>query len=236
MTSLETHLQAQGQDAEAFFWHKLRWRAVESVLGDCREVADIGAGAGLLGRYLARDCPEIRYTFEEPLASLEMDLVGRHGADANVRGRATLGADVVTLLDVLEHQEDDHAFLDGLLQRMRPGSRLVVTVPALAVLWSPWDVQLGHFRRYTRASLRSVLGASPVVLEEVNYLFPELVPAALARKALPRRAGATGGRAGEFPEVPAVVNGALLRLGSVTQSLRKWAPFGSSLIAVARRR
>ena len=59
----------------------------------------------------------------------------------------------VTLLDVLEHQEDDAQFIGGLVAKMEPGSVLLLTVPALPKLWSPWDEALGHYRRYTRSSL-----------------------------------------------------------------------------------
>ncbi len=237
MSSLESHLQAQIDRSEDFFWHRLRWQAVQRSLRGRppRELADIGAGAGLLGRYLARDLPTVRYTFEEPLASLENSLEEIYGADANVRGRTLLEADVVVLLDVLEHQEEDRVFLKDLLSRMRPGARLVVTVPALSVLWSPWDEQLGHYRRYSRRTLRSAFEGTSAKVVEVSYLFPELVPPALARKALPKRSGATGGAEGEFPQLPPVLDRSLYRVGAATQRVRRFWPFGSSLIAVAER-
>src|SRR5919106_1375048 len=78
--------------------------------------------------------------------------------------------DVVTLLDVLEHQRDDSGFLAGLLGRMRPDTPLILTVPALPGLWSAWDVALGHHRRYRRGGAllrppesppRAVAGGTP---------------------------------------------------------------------------
>ena len=65
-------------------------------------------------------------------------------------------AEFVALLDVLEHQEDDKGFLRSLVDKMQPGSTLLLTVPALQGLWSQWDEALGHFRRYDKASLHSV--------------------------------------------------------------------------------
>ncbi|MGI8807663.1 MAG: hypothetical protein ACR2KK_07450 [Acidimicrobiales bacterium] len=193
------------------------------------EIADIGAGAGLLGRYLKLDFPSAQYRFEEPLESLEKMLEGTHGRDANLRGRAGIPSPVVTLLDVLEHQEDDRAFLASLLDRMVVGARLVVTVPALNALWSAWDTELGHHRRYDKSSLRRVFDGLPVRLDEVSYLFPELVPPALVRRAL-KRAGST-----EFPVVSRPLNQALYALGVGTLRMRHLSPFGSSLFAVATR-
>ena len=82
-------------------------------------------------------------------------------------------ADLVTLLDVIEHIEDDHGFLAEIADAMRPGAQLVVTVPALPQLWSPWDEELGHHRRYTKQTLCAVPQGVPLVVDEVSYLFPE---------------------------------------------------------------
>jgi hypothetical protein len=231
LSSLESHLHAQVDQADDFFWHRVRWRAVRTVLeqGPVGEVADIGAGAGLLGRYLTRDYPSAGYRFEESIESLEKILEGSYGSDANLRGRTDIPSPIVTLLDVLEHQEDDRAFLASLLDRMVVGARLVVTVPALDALWSEWDTELGHYRRYDKRTLRRVFDGLPVRLDEISYLFPELVAPALVRRAL------KGGGGTEFPVVSRPLNRLLYALGVGTLGIRRLSPFGSSLFAVATR-
>jgi SAM-dependent methyltransferase len=62
--------------------------------------------------------------------------------------------DTVVLLDVLEHIEDDVGFLRRLAACLAPGGRLVVKVPAGEWLYSPLDSAIGHFRRYSKKSLR----------------------------------------------------------------------------------
>jgi SAM-dependent methyltransferase len=64
--------------------------------------------------------------------------------------------DTVVLLDVLEHIEDDVGFLRRLAACLAPGGRLVVKVPAGEWLYSPLDSAIGHFRRYSKKSLRRV--------------------------------------------------------------------------------
>jgi len=66
-------------------------------------------------------------------------------------------ADVFVLHDVLEHIEDDAATAAKLGLLLKPGGRGIISVPALQVLYGPHDVRLGHYRRYTKRSLRSVL-------------------------------------------------------------------------------
>jgi SAM-dependent methyltransferase len=62
--------------------------------------------------------------------------------------------DLVTCLDVLEHTPDDRVSLRELRRVVRPGGRLVVTVPAYQLLWSSHDVANHHYRRYRRSQLR----------------------------------------------------------------------------------
>jgi hypothetical protein len=56
-------------------------------------------------------------------------------------------------LDVLEHIENDSAFLDELLERMDINSHLIISVPAHQWLYSDADVIAGHMRRYSTKSL-----------------------------------------------------------------------------------
>ena len=212
------------------FWHRLRWRAVATALpADIPfDLLDVGAGAGFAGEYLRGGFPAARYFFIEPLASLEAGLVRRFGAERNLGGATAFGGiRFVLLLDVLEHQQDDRTFLRELIAKMQPGATLIVTVPALPWLWSEWDAVLGHFRRYDRATLRAVLADCPVRIHDPSYLFPELVPAGLLRRCLPR--GAAGKGSGEFPLLPSAANALLYWLGRCSMPVARFLPFGTSL-------
>ena len=66
-------------------------------------------------------------------------------------------APAVALFDVIEHIEDDADFLKEVHGLMHPGGYLYLTVPAYMRLWSQEDDSAGHFRRYTRKSLRKLL-------------------------------------------------------------------------------
>jgi 2-polyprenyl-3-methyl-5-hydroxy-6-metoxy-1,4-benzoquinol methylase len=181
--ALEAHLRRQRDRSRDFFWHRLRWRAVRAYLPEGSfELVDVGAGAGILADYLARDRPSARYAFAEPVASLREALVGAHGGAADRTDAPDFrSAGVVVLLDVLEHIDDDDTFLAHLVGKMAPGARLLVTVPALPRLWSRWDELLGHRRRYTKRTLTACADRAALHIDECNYLFPELLPLALWR-------------------------------------------------------
>lgn len=238
--ALERHLTPQLDAGRKFFWHRLRWRAVRRYVpaGSPLRLVDMGAGAGLLGEYIARDRPQVEYRYVEPIPALEAALERRYGAAANARADETFpSVAIVTLLDVLEHQEDDRGFLAELAAKMDRGARLILTVPAMPSLWSSWDVSLGHFKRYTRATLAASLADLPFERIETSYLFPEMVPAALLRRR--RAAGGDPEDGGShdvaFPELSRPVNGVLYALGSITQSVRRGLPIGTSLFAVLQR-
>jgi len=235
--ALEAHLRRQIDHSRRFFWHRLRWKVVRSYLpNEAIELVDVGAGAGLLGTYLAMDRPEATYRFVEPIESLREFLRNQYGNAADAGDDADYsGARFVTLLDVLEHQQDDRAFLATLVKKMEPGSRLLLTVPALQKLWSSWDVALGHFRRYDKPSLLACLEGLPLNVDEMSFVFPEMVPLAMVRK---RRKPASTKEAGacedaEFPDLPRLANDVLYGLGSASLTLRRHWRTGTSLFLAA---
>jgi SAM-dependent methyltransferase len=199
-------------------------------------VVDIGAGAGLLGDFLKRDRPTATYEFVEPIESLRLFLRERYGSRADVGNKADYEfASFVTLLDVLEHQEDDMEFLSDLVRKMRPGSTLLLTVPALPRLWSNWDIALGHFRRYDKDTLLRCTRGLPLTILETSFLFPEMVPLGFARaRRNLKPMDENGSEAPEFPDLPGLVNDLLYGMGIASLALRHRWPTGTSLFLAAR--
>lgn len=81
--------------------------------------------------------------------------------------------DLVTALDVIEHVEDDTSFARNCMRILKPGGRLILTVPAFMTLWDQHDVINHHWRRYTRGSIRRLFEDSGLIIE-CRYLFPSL--------------------------------------------------------------
>lgn len=234
---LESHLLRQIEHSRDFFWHRLRWRALRDYVPDDRpiEVVDVGAGAGLLGEFMQRDIPLAQYRFVEPLDALRVHLVARYGAESDYGAKPSYdGAHVIVLLDVLEHQSDDRLFLEELFRKASPGTLILITVPALMLLWSQWDVALHHFRRYDKGMLLRCLRGLPVEVREISYLFPEMVPLGLTRKL--RRSASGDSDEAHFPDLPKWLNDILYGLGTISLRLRRWSPIGTSLYAVLVRR
>jgi SAM-dependent methyltransferase len=77
--------------------------------------------------------------------------------------------DAVFSVHVMEHIEDDRSFVRQQLELLRPGGRLIILVPALPFLYSELDKNIGHFRRYNKSSIRSLLDGAPAEVEKLFY-------------------------------------------------------------------
>ena len=234
--ALEAHLYRQIEHSSQFFWQRLRWSVVRGYLPSGRfELVDVGAGAGLLGSFLSRDCPQSTYRFVEPITSLREFLRTRYGVRADLADAPAFGnADFVALLDVLEHQSNDRAFMQELVAKMRRGSMLLLTVPAMPRLWSQWDVALGHFRRYEKSTLLDCLEGLPLRVDEISFLFPEMVPLArLRQRKRTIKPSDSSCEDAEFPDLPKLANDLLYGFGCASLALRRRWRAGTSLFVAA---
>lgn len=177
-------LRHAGGELELFAGARSWKRYFTDVLAPhlCGHVLEVGAGMGSTLRALSQ-APAVRaWTALEPDPELRLRLesVAREVAAARgigVRALAgTLGElpagerfDAVVYIDVLEHIADDRAELARAHERLRPGGRLVVLAPAHAALFSEFDRQVGHHRRYDRKSL-AALAPAGARLVALRYL------------------------------------------------------------------
>ena len=106
--------------------------------------------------------------------------------------------DLVAMLDVLEHIDDDRATLVSLAARLRPGGRILITVPAFPFMWSAHDEVNHHKRRYTRRTLKAVVGEAGLKLEMMSWFNSLLFPLAAAA----RLAGRITGREDSDDKLP----------------------------------
>jgi hypothetical protein len=102
-------------------------------------------------------------------------------------GRGTLAA--AGLFDVVEHIPDDRAFLQQVRERLIPGGRLYMSVPAFNALWSAEDDLVGHHRRYTVPGLNALLQATGFSVDFATYFFWPLPFPLFLLRTLPSRLG-----------------------------------------------
>jgi SAM-dependent methyltransferase len=226
------------------------WRSREAlVLGwierlqrraPLRQILDVGCGDGLFFERLERFGATVEGL--EPDAGLVRDPRWRSRIRTSPLGPGAFAegaSDLVLLLDVLEHIEDDRAALRAVRDALRPGGHLLLTVPALPWLWSRHDVANAHYRRYNLRRLRLLIEESGLVVETIRFFFAWTVAPLVVRRWL-APAGSVG-RAGVADYAVAIPPGPINRVLTLISRgehalgrLVRW-PVGSSLLAVARR-
>lgn len=95
----------------------------------------------------------------------------------------------IGIFDVLEHIEEDSAFLKKLGEILMPEGKLYVTVPAFQGLWSHEDRYAEHCRRYRRRSLCTQLNKLGFAVDYATYLFSYLVVPLFLVKVIPTKLG-----------------------------------------------
>lgn len=236
------------------FWFRGRNRVIEAAIsrvvaslpGGYR-VLEVGCGGGNTTRMLQELC--------SPASVIGMDLFGDGLRFARARGvTCVVQGDVnnppfrvpfelVGMFDVLEHVRDDVAALQHLQNLLREGGCLVLTVPAHASLWSYFDEAACHCRRYECMDLEEKLRATGYEVEYLTEFMMFTYPLVwLQRRWLGRRmarvAGATETVKGELQihPLPNALLGGLQAIETVFVKKRKRLPFGTSILAIARKR
>jgi SAM-dependent methyltransferase len=147
---------------------------VEPHLGE--DVLEVGAGHGTFTeimsergvRVVATDVSErcvdrLRARFQ----GNDCVAVVHGGADA-AAGHGPFESAV--LINVLEHIEDDDSVLRELSATLKPGGRLILWVPAFMFLYSDFDRQIGHYRRYRKGGLRRRLTEAGFTVTDIRYI------------------------------------------------------------------
>ena len=140
--------------------------------------------------------------------------------------------DMVAILDVIEHIEEDVAGMRALAGKMKPGARMLITVPAFPWMWSAHDVVNHHKRRYTRKTLRALVDDAGLKLEMMSWFNSLLFPLAATARLAGR---VTGKEDSDDTLPPAPVNKALEWLFGLERYALGRLPFppGVSLVAIA---
>nr|WP_294169312.1 class I SAM-dependent methyltransferase [uncultured Sphingomonas sp.] len=152
-------------------------------------ILEVGCGTGhnlaMLGRFGTVDAIEV----DSPARAIAEQRLGRAVGSAplpELHGVPERAFDLIGSFDVIEHIDDDRAALASIAQRLKPGGRFVMTVPAHGWMWSAHDEVNHHKRRYSKGGLKRLVESSPLKLEALGYfnslLFPLAVGARVAGK------------------------------------------------------
>ncbi|MBB4152363.1 SAM-dependent methyltransferase [Sphingomonas jinjuensis] len=155
-------------------------------------ILEIGCGTGhnlpMLSQFGAVEAIEI-----DPAArEIASERLGRPVGDAPLPALPGIerGAyDLVAVLDVVEHIEDDVAALAAMKTLLKPGGKILIAVPAHQWMWSAHDVVNHHHRRYSKATLRKAIETAGLRPKKLTYFNSLLFPLAAAARIAGRLTG-----------------------------------------------
>ncbi|MEA3336348.1 MAG: class I SAM-dependent methyltransferase [Chloroflexota bacterium] len=236
------------------WWFASRTRAILNYLdryvgpGQDKRILDVGCGAGNMAHHLAHYGRVTGLDLNpKPLkVAQERGLEVRQGSADDLPFDDN-SFDLITLLDTVEHVPNEHGVFSECYRVLKPGGKLLVTVPALMWLWSQNDVINAHQRRYTQSELNKKLEhhGFKVLRSSYNnfFLFPLAASLILARRgrAEPELASPHFDEdvyQVEMEPAPPGLNGLLTSLGKVEASLMQSLslPIGTSILCIAERK
>jgi len=171
-----------GAGIGSHWYYRSKAAALRRAVGPLapKRLLDVGAGSGFFSRHLLERtatesalCVDIGYPADRD------DRV----AGKPVRYRRDTGptdCDLVLMMDVLEHVDDDRGLVRHYAGKVPDGAHFLVTVPAFEFLWSGHDVFLEHKRRYRLPAVETALRDAGLEIVRGSYYFGLVFPLAAA--------------------------------------------------------
>lgn len=227
-------------DLETHWYYVSKGRALRKMLAknSVGSMLDVGAGSGVFPKAFIKDgfcqtatCVDPNYT-DDWLAK------NKHDQISFVRSVDRVDAPLVTMIDVLEHVDDDVALLGQYADLAAPGTTFLMSVPAFQYLWSSHDDFLDHRRRYTLKMLRNTAEQAGLKPLKMRYFFGALFPVAAASRVADRLV--SKGKEAEssaMGSLPGPLNQAMIGIHDVERMLMMpWNRlFGVSAFCVAEK-
>ena len=226
---------------ETHWWFQGKKYIIKSIINgidipDGRYL-DIGCGTGMFLNEFGKD----RIAYGLDLSEQALSYCTKKGDAFLVRAfgnKLPFKEDVfsfVSLLDMVEHVDNDLELLKEVNRVCKSGAIVVITVPAFNFLWGTHDVSHYHKRRYKRNQLRDICLSAGFLLERLTYTNFFIFFPVLLRRISSSKSSDVG--ESDLRRVPAIVNGLLKCIYRFEAFYLKRGrfPFGVSLLAVLRK-
>jgi len=225
------------------FWmqwrHRVLLQQLKRVNRPIRTALDIGCGHGVVRELVERDLDISIDGCDLNQRALQMARNGRGRLLVyNIfdRNAEMLRAyDLILLMDVIEHLEDDLEFLKVAVEHLKPGGLVAINVPAQMVFYGKYDEVAGHKRRYDTAEIESLFRAAGVKPLSIVYWGFSLLPLLFVRKLILRRVpGDRVIRTGFSQQNP--ITRRIFQAAKWVETNMPFAmPLGTSLLAIGKR-
>jgi SAM-dependent methyltransferase len=161
-------------------------------LPDDARILEIGCGTGhnlpMLAQFGSVEAIEIDAA-ARAIASRRLGKPVGNAPLPALTGVARGAYDLIPVLDVVEHIEDDVGALTAMAECLKPGGKILITVPAHQWMWSAHDVVNHHHRRYSKKTLGAAIARAGLTHNGLRWFNSLLFPAAVAARAAGKLTG-----------------------------------------------
>lgn len=130
---------------------------------------DFGAGVGTFALPLLRQGVDIICIEPDPELGERLRKAGAKVA-AELSDICDESLDLIYTFNVLEHIPDDDVTLQQLANKLKPSGVLLIYVPSFMILYSSFDKNIGHLRRYRRRGLVNLVSAAGLQVIDAHYV------------------------------------------------------------------
>jgi 2-polyprenyl-3-methyl-5-hydroxy-6-metoxy-1,4-benzoquinol methylase len=179
---MNNHYQYPGQELELFEnaknWKRyLAKKTTPYIKGD---VLEVGAGIGETTPFLSNNSVRSWLCLEpdEHLYNIIEQKISNKTLPKNCRAKCgnlnniSLAEkfDTIIYIDVLEHIEDDRKEIERACVHLKENGYLIVLAPAFQLLYNRFDKAVGHYRRYSKRTLRNIIALRSLSEKRMMYL------------------------------------------------------------------
>ncbi len=241
-----SELEKMARLEDRYWWFVGRRFIIRSLLqrfwkpkGRNTLILDLGCGTGgsfplfrNYGKVIGLDISLVALKFSHKRGMKQLIL-----GDAQFLPFADEKFDLVAVLDVLEHLDDDCQTIDEIWRILKPGGSVVFTVPAFMSLWSIHDIALEHRRRYLWNEIYDKIRKAGFEIKQLSYAICPLLPVVFVFRKIQNLLMRNKKPATALIELPEPLNKVLISLLKVEAMLIPSVklPFGVSLVGIAEK-
>ena len=161
------------------WYYKSKAKALLDCISDITPfvILDIGSGSGYFSKYLLKNstahsayCVDINYKENSEELYEGKKIFYKKYLNSKIN------ANLVILIDVLEHVDDDVGLLKDYMDLVPSGAKFLISVPAFQFMWSDHDIFLEHKRRYNIRSLEKIVSLSGLTIYKTTFFFAIIFP------------------------------------------------------------
>lgn len=144
-----------------------------------KRVLEVGSGTGNISLKVIKEVDVLvgiepnQYCFEALSAALKdkSNFIPIHKSieECRIEDLKPYEFDTILCMNVLEHILDDINIVLFFETLVKPGGTVILLVPAFPQAYGPIDKAVGHFRRYTKSSMKDLLSKTKLRIEFLAY-------------------------------------------------------------------